>query len=164
MLALQGIGYLKRKAIAWATITLDVKEYVSDDGKTHIDIEQTATGGIKGTTEMRTLDWVERPHKDDTFGELVAQSHWIKSAAEAESGKGGPLDPWLGEGWLDEKVGPNGELNVHSWAVNEKGEWTGEQLWGFSEVEGVRYHTRRVIIAKGDTVLKVVLYYNWVAT
>lgn len=40
-----------------ATITLAVKQYRDDDGVEHIDIEQTATGGIKGTTENRTLDW-----------------------------------------------------------------------------------------------------------
>lgn len=54
---LQGIGWFKRRAISLATITLDIKQYRDDEGVEHIDIEQTATGGIKGTTENRTLDW-----------------------------------------------------------------------------------------------------------
>lgn len=57
MLTLQGIGWIVRKAISIATITLDVKQYRDDEGVEHIDIEQTATGGVKGTTENRTLDW-----------------------------------------------------------------------------------------------------------
>lgn len=61
-----------RKAIALATVYLAVKEYVDDDGQTHIDIEQTATGGIKGTSEKRTLNWKvpEGNHKDGIFGEV----------------------------------------------------------------------------------------------
>lgn len=55
---LQGIGWFTRKAIGLATITLDVKQYRDDEGVEHIDIVQTATGGIKGTTENRTLDWM----------------------------------------------------------------------------------------------------------
>jgi hypothetical protein len=39
-----------RKAIGLATVTLHTKQY-EEDGVTHIDIDQTATGGIKGTTE-----------------------------------------------------------------------------------------------------------------
>jgi len=50
VLALQGVGWWTRKAIGLATLTLHTKQY-EKDGVTHIDIEQTATGGIKGTTE-----------------------------------------------------------------------------------------------------------------
>jgi hypothetical protein len=39
------------------------------DGTEHIDIAQTLTGGIKGTTELRTLDWQERQHSDESHGE-----------------------------------------------------------------------------------------------
>ena len=52
----QGIGWMTRKLISVATITLDIKHY-TEEGTEHIDIEQTATGGIKGTTENRILDW-----------------------------------------------------------------------------------------------------------
>lgn len=54
---LQGVSWFTRKAIRFSTITLDIKQYRDDDGVEHIDIDQTATGGIKGTTENRTLDW-----------------------------------------------------------------------------------------------------------
>lgn len=40
-----------------ATITLHVKHYKDSEGVEHIDIDQTLTGGIKGTTENRVLNW-----------------------------------------------------------------------------------------------------------
>ena len=43
VLALQGVGWLKRKAINLATVTLSIKQYVDESGVTHVDIDQTAT-------------------------------------------------------------------------------------------------------------------------
>lgn len=61
----------------------------------------------------------------------------------------------------EEKGGPNGELWVQSFAENQEKGWTGDQVWGFAIIDGVRYYTRRVVIKKGDKVLKVRLVYNW---
>ena len=150
------MGWFTRKAISLATVTLHIKQYVDDDGHTHIDIEQTATGGIKGTTEIRTLDWVERSHTDHVFGNLKGQSRWMTLD--------GVEDPFLKDGWLqgdEENGGPNGEKFVESYVINEEKEWTGDQIWGFAIVDGQRYYTRRVVIKKGDETLKVRLVYNW---
>jgi hypothetical protein len=68
ILELQGVGWLKRSAIAIATITLHVNHFKDDEGVEHIDIAQTLTGGIPGTSENRTLDWVERHKEDSIFG------------------------------------------------------------------------------------------------
>lgn len=68
------------------------------------------------------------------------------------------------EGWLDgetEKGGPRGELHVQSNVVNEKSGWDAKQIWGFAEVDGKRYYVRRVVVTKGDKVLKARLVYNW---
>lgn len=56
MLTLQGVGWFTRKAIGLATVTLDIEQYEglaegapeTDAPVTHVDIKQTATGGIKG--------------------------------------------------------------------------------------------------------------------
>jgi len=161
VLALQGVGWLTRKAIAWATVTLAIKQYTPEEGTTHIDIEQTATGGIKGTSELRTLDWVAREHSDHMFGDLKGRSRWLTDLKSDVSGNGGPLDPFCTEGWLDEKVGPNGEGFIQSFVVNEKNGWSAEQVWGFAIIDGVRYHTRRVIVKKGSELLKVRLVYDF---
>jgi hypothetical protein len=156
VLALQGIGWLTRKAIAFATVTLHVKQYVDENGVTHIDIDQTATGGIKGTTELRALDWVEREHVDHIFGELKGKNRW--STLDATN------DAFLKEGWLEgdeENSGPNGERHMQGYVVNTKSGWTGDQMWGFAIVDGKRYYVRRVVVAKGDKVLKTRLVYDW---
>jgi hypothetical protein len=124
----------------------------------HIDIEQTATGGIKGTTENRTLDWVKHKHNDHVFGNIEGQSEWVGPLSERWEG----LDGFLKEAWLEEgPQGPDGEVLVHTFSVNEELGWDAEQIWGFSEIEGKRYYTRRVIVTKGDEVLKVRLAYDY---
>ncbi|KAG9243071.1 hypothetical protein BJ878DRAFT_136202 [Calycina marina] len=154
ILTFQGIGWWKRKAIGLATVTLHVTQYITE-GITHIDIKQTATGGIEGTTELRELDWVQRTHNDHIFGEVTGRSRW----ATLESIE----DAYLKEGWLDgeeEKKGPNGELLVENY-VEAKAGWNGRQLWGFSIIDGERRYTRRVVITKGSESKKVVMVYNW---
>jgi len=155
VLALQGIGWLTRKAISIATITLHIKQYNDKDGATHIDIEQVATGGIR-TTELRTLDWVERSHKDSVFGSLTGKSRW-KTHDAIE-------DEYLKDGWLggdEEKGGPAGEFLIESFVDQQEKGWQGTQIWGFAIVDGQRYYTRRVRITKGDKVLKIRMVYNY---
>lgn len=103
-----------------------------DDNKesgptTHIDIEQVATAGMKGTTEKRALDWTYRPHSDWLFGELQGRSRFNtidgilkegkeKGAKEEEDAK------HLAEGWLEETL--KGEV-VESYVDNDGKSWTG---------------------------------------
>jgi len=105
-----------RKAIGYATITLTIHEYTTDS-ITHIDISQTATGGVKGTTEKRTLDWTVRGHTDGIFGEVRGKSRWVKLADLAE----GEDKKFLSEGWEE------GE-HVQSWAESVGGGWVADQV------------------------------------
>ncbi|KFY31323.1 hypothetical protein V493_01213 [Pseudogymnoascus sp. VKM F-4281 (FW-2241)] len=156
VLALQGVGWLKRKAIGLATITLAISEKVEND-VTIIDIESTGTGGIQGTAEHRILDWSQKEHEDHVFGPVTGQTKWVDSkGAEWDA-----LDSFQKEGWLDEKVGPNGETNILSIAVSKNNGWTAVQVWGFTELNGTRYYTRKVVITKGSEVLKVRLFYDF---
>ncbi len=136
-----------------------MKQYVDAEGVTHIDTDQTATGGIKGTQELRSLDWTERLHDDHIFGKLTGKSRWVAvGSPEYEA-----LDGFMREGWLEdgEQAGPNGESHVNSWVVNEEKGWTAEQIWGFADIEGKRYYVRRVVVTKGKEVLSVRLVYDW---
>jgi hypothetical protein len=156
VLSLQGIGWLTRKAISLATVTLHVKQYTDEAGNTHIDIDQTATGGIKGTTEKRELIWEFKEHDDHIFGKLKGKSRWLDLDAVE--------DPFLKDGWLEgeeEKGGPAGELHVESYVENNEKGWTADQIWGFALVDGKRYYVRRVVVKKGSEELKVRLVYNW---
>lgn len=155
---MQGMGWFTRKAISLATVTLHVKQYTHDDGVVRIDIQQTITGGIKGTAELRTLNWTERSHSDHIFGDLKGKSRWITLENPEIT------DEYLKEGWLEgqeENAGPEGERHIESFVANEGKGWTGDQIWGFAIVDGKRYYTRRVVVQKGSEVLKVRLVYNW---
>lgn len=56
ILAAQGVGWMKRKAIQLATITLTVKHFKDDKSVENINIDQALTGGISGmvTSDMNT--------------------------------------------------------------------------------------------------------------
>ena len=90
MLAMQGVPWLKRKIILVATVTLSVKEYVDAENFTHIDLDQTATEGIKGTSELHILDWSETTHLDHIFGDLKSRNRWVADLKACESGNAVP--------------------------------------------------------------------------
>ncbi|ETS87239.1 hypothetical protein PFICI_01067 [Pestalotiopsis fici W106-1] len=164
-LALQGIGYLTRKAIGFATVTLEVKQY-TEEGVPHVDIEQTATGGLKGTSEKRTVDNTPREHADWLFGKVKARSFFIKhedlpGRIQAELGG----DEFLAGDWIvadEEKTGPDGALHLVNWVEAEAG-WTAAQVWGFQLIGGERRYARNIVIKKGDKKVELRLVYDFVS-
>ncbi|KAL2161566.1 hypothetical protein VTH06DRAFT_8128 [Thermothelomyces fergusii] len=166
-LALQGVGWVTRKAVSMATLTLTVKQFVappsppSDPANppaTHIEIEQTGTGGIKGSTEKRCLDDTFRDHSDWLFGHVRGKSRFL--AADDIS------DEFLRSGWLEgdeEKKGPNGESHIISYVESYDNGWTATQIWGFKTIEGVRRYVRNVVIAKGGERVELQLVYDWIS-
>lgn len=141
-----------RKAIALATVTIVVTQYedTEDPPRSHIDISQTATGGIKGTTELRTLDWVYRDHQDGIFGKLKGKSRWVKLGDVDD-------DAFLKEGWDDME----GE-HVQAYVESDGNGWTADQVWGFEVIDGVRRHARHVVVRKGDDWKQARLVYDWI--
>lgn len=136
-------------------------QHVDEEGTTRIRIDQTATGGIKGETELRVLDWSKVPHVSGVFGTMQNRSRWTGIKGNAESGDGTALESWLAEGWLEKGAGAEGAQHIQNWVVNEKAGWTAEQIWGFAMVNGLRYHVRKFLVRKGDEVVKVRMVYNW---
>ncbi|RHZ68484.1 uncharacterized protein CDV56_108303 [Aspergillus thermomutatus] len=177
VLTLQGVSWVTRKAISYATVTLIVKEYPdSEDAKlVHIDIDQVLTGGLKGTSEKRQTDWLEREHNDHIFGKIMGRSRLLRGS-KGDDGKVRPAvdintkidDPKVKqflrgeiladgspcEGFLvdneGEEYGEGECLFLQSFVVNQDSGygWTAEQIWGFETINGQRYHTRRVVVAK----------------
>ena len=113
---------MQRKLVGLATVTLSISQHKSEDSLTHIDIEVTATGGIKGTTEYRTLDWEVRGHKDQMFGDVKGQSRWIKLADLEDDTR----DGFLKKSWLDES-----EQYIQSSVTRVDGAWTSNQVGFF---------------------------------
>ncbi|KAJ5898973.1 hypothetical protein N7495_003717 [Penicillium taxi] len=186
ILDLQGVGWLLRKALAYATITLQIREYTDTEDSTiyHIDIQQVVTGGINGNKEERKMNWAVREHKDNIFGEVAGCSRLI-CGAKGEDGKVRPAldmqtkvdeetdatikrflrgeiyaDGSASEGFIADIV--DEELFVQSWVVNAASGWTAEQVWGFEIVDGERRHTRRVAVAKGNKLEMARLVYTFI--
>jgi hypothetical protein len=159
---------LTRKAIGLTTITQNLKQSptTGEDGQptTQIIVEQTATGGVKGSTEKRTLDWQYRGHTDWLFGTLQGRSRYntLKAVLEESKDQGVVEEDakYLAEGWLKETE--EGEI-VESFVDNEGAKWTGWQIWGFAEINGERKLTRRFAIRRKDEdqVVRVRLIYDW---
>ncbi|KAH8675556.1 hypothetical protein BX600DRAFT_507784 [Xylariales sp. PMI_506] len=160
-LTLQGIGFLTRKAIGLATITLDTKQYDGDDGFVHVDIDQIASGGIKGTTELRVINGEPHEHSDWLFGSVNASSRWATAADLAEVAK--EWGEHLVAGWLEgpeEQTGPNGASHVLNSVKAEAG-WTATQVWGFQTIGGERRYSRNIVLKKGDKTVNLRLVYDY---
>lgn len=78
------MSWLTRKAIGLATLTLHVKQYTDETNTPHIDISQTITGGIPGTTELRALSWEPKEHTDHIFGTVNGRSRYVGAATGAD--------------------------------------------------------------------------------
>ncbi|KAE8351919.1 hypothetical protein BDV28DRAFT_10240 [Aspergillus coremiiformis] len=177
ILALQGMGYLKRKVIGLATITLQIHHYAdeNDPKLLHSNIDQVVTGGIKGTTEHRISDWEPREHEDHVFGKVRGQSRLCRGS-KGENGKFCPnvdivtktddekvkkflkgeilIDGKDTEGFVadnaGEEYGEGESLFLQSFVESLDNGWTAEQIWGFEVIQGTRYYTRRVVAAKDN--------------
>ncbi|CAP97570.1 hypothetical protein E8E15_009673 [Penicillium rubens] len=183
ILTLQGMGWVMRKALSYATVTIYVKQYADSENPAliHIDAQQVITGGIQGTKEERKLDWEVREHVDHIFGKLQGRSRHIAGAKsedgavrpviEIQTKVGSPeedakvqkfltgetlIDGSKSEGFLAEE----GEaVFLQSFVKNTESGWTAEQVWGFETVEGERRHTRRVVVTKDGKVASARLVY-----
>ena len=165
-------------------MTAYLKQYTDDSGITHIDIDTKLTGGINGTTELRTLNWQATQHQDHIFGPLRGKSHFTTIAdLRKKSGEGktagGDDDAaaveasdvidaedisFLCDGW-EKAIMEEGAEVVETFSESETNGWTARQIWGFEDVqvgENVeRRYTRHVVIRKGSGVKRLRLVYDW---
>ncbi|KAF5698917.1 hypothetical protein FGLOB1_11708 [Fusarium globosum] len=158
ILSLQGIGYLTRKGIGLATITLDINQYnappkppnTSTDVFTHIDITQSASG-LSSTHENRCLDFNNREHTDWLFGTVRGRSRFV-TLDEIE-------EDFLKTGWLTEGDGKF----IQSIAESVDNGWVANQIWGFEEINGERRYVRHILVTNGDKKVTAKLIYDYQA-
>ncbi|RYP65610.1 hypothetical protein DL771_008218 [Monosporascus sp. 5C6A] len=133
-LILQGVPWVIRKAISWATITGKISQIAAEDGVTTVTIAQTATGGLKGETEVYKLDGSEATTSTPVFGVNRIRASWSDLRTEKPLGLSGePLPQYLMEGWLEQDdLNSPGHITAH--VVCDRGGWTVDQIWGFSLV------------------------------
>ncbi|KAG6381055.1 hypothetical protein JVT61DRAFT_5451 [Boletus reticuloceps] len=157
ILRLQGVSWFKRRAISMFTLTLRVKHHTGDDGVEHIDIDQTLSGGITGTSENRALDWHERDEYDDVFGHVTEKSRRIPVEEIT--------DEFLKKDWTQDTIDDD-VIFIDSWSAPGKNSytWRAVQTWGFGMVNGERRHVRYVTFTspqKQDGPIHVRLVYDY---
>ncbi|KAF8469666.1 hypothetical protein BDZ91DRAFT_720671 [Kalaharituber pfeilii] len=150
LLAAQNIGWVLRRGIGMATITLTIKHFADPDTSAERIIVNQSLSGLNGTVEERTLDWAERPREDYVFGKVIGKTRRINLSEIP--------DEKLKEGWTEDSI-EHGLIYSH--VVNSTYQWTAEQIWGFMIVDGVRRHARRVKLTTPKVRLDKVLVYDW---
>jgi hypothetical protein len=71
---------------------------------------------------------------------------------------------YLKQGW-DEQFLSQGDGQVVQVFVDSVGKspnWAAEQVWGFEIVDGLKRHTRRIVVKKGKEEHNLRLVYDWV--
>lgn len=155
ILSMQGVSWINRTAISYATITLYAKHYKDENGIEHVDSDQTLTG-IPGTTEERTLDWTPREHYDYLFGAVVGKSR-RRNVGDIE-------DDFLKGGWLPDTL-EHGV--IASWIESDTKKsgysWISDEVWGFEEVNGKRHYTRHIKFTEkpGGKVVQARVVYDY---
>ncbi|OCK73156.1 hypothetical protein K432DRAFT_430726 [Lepidopterella palustris CBS 459.81] len=154
LLALEGVGWLIRKAIGIATITMHI--YQAPDPPT-ITCQQHVTGGIKGTTEVRVLDWKYAPRTDYVFGDVSARTRLIKLDEVAAEGEFDAEDV----AFLKEGMGDGADLVLETVTESAARGWVERQTWAVTELDGERRYVRRMIARKKKEVQRVVMVFDW---
>lgn len=95
-LKLQGVGYIKRTAIANFTLTLEPTQFTDDDGVEHVNVKQTLSGGFKAPADSLLLNGQEVSKEDSLFGHLIAKS-WRSKVEDLD------ID-FLKEGWSEDTL------------------------------------------------------------
>ncbi|KAF2493919.1 hypothetical protein BU16DRAFT_512065 [Lophium mytilinum] len=168
VLALQNVGWLLRKAVSVATVTLHVKQYpdATKPEISHVDLDQMGTGGLKGFPELRTVDGEWRPQSDYVFGEQKGRTRWVKLAdLKKEDGPEGVQEEDvenLKKGWGVEMETADA---IDFAVVSDKKGWICWQIWGFTEVEvggkKERRYVRKLIARKGKDVKNATVFYDY---
>ncbi|ROV90542.1 hypothetical protein VSDG_07461 [Cytospora chrysosperma] len=150
ILKIQGVGWIQRKAIGAASLTLTLKQYVDEAGKTHLDMEGKPSAG-PAQLEQRTLDWdVESEVNHPLFGKGKARAKWVK--------KEEVTDEYLAKGWED----GSDELIMMQTTLDAGSIST--LVHGFELVDGNRHYVRHVVVIKGSETAKVRMVYDYVGS
>lgn len=102
--------------------------------------------------ESLTLDGKVREAQDAIFGSIRVCGSWIPVDYIQEASLG-DIKSW-------------GKSTQHTYAINESVEnptagWIARTVWGFEDIGGQRYHTRRVMVTKGAETKKARLVYDF---
>ncbi|KAF8722197.1 hypothetical protein AX14_009965 [Amanita brunnescens Koide BX004] len=156
ILQLQGIGWITRSTISYASITLDIKHEKDAEGTEHLKLDEyTTTGKLATTTEHRALTWKEAEHEDVLFGSMLAKARRCKPEDIKED--------FLSQGWTEDTL-KHGLIQCVTRSNTRKSGiiWTANETWGIVEGNGAKRFTRHVYFTGGQNkVVKARLVYDY---
>lgn len=119
MLSAQGVGWIKRKAMGAASITVTITHSKNNAGVDTLSLVQVVSGGDPAEPEEKTLDWEEKTKEIKLFGgPCVTRSKRVSLDEVQES--------YLKEGWSADTL-EHGCILVHL-AYEGKHGWKTEQV------------------------------------
>ncbi|KAF2866132.1 hypothetical protein BDV95DRAFT_612001 [Massariosphaeria phaeospora] len=151
VMRLQGLSWLSRKAVNAAQITTQITLAGRGPSAT-LTLANTANFNIKGTTEVRTLDWEWRDFKDYIWGAFQDRSRHVHKKN---------LAPTVSSGeWLESLQGDDATL-IESEVRASDGAWTNRMLWGFKVFGSERFLIRHMEVRRGRESAHAVLVYDY---
>ncbi|KAL4999153.1 hypothetical protein BDV10DRAFT_165347 [Aspergillus recurvatus] len=184
-LKLQGIGWLRRKAVTSGTITLKTAQTIeAHDGKqpiTRLMMQQGLRGIFPGVEQTRSLDWSTHEQVDAVSGAAIAvRSRYVRGVEDGDGSKVKPVlqvetsaagdhgkadtETFLGAAVLVPDIG-NEEARekafVQDYIVCESGGWTVEQIWAVERIDGGLFLTCRAVAAKGSATEQAYQVYQY---
>lgn len=162
VLSVQGVGFMKRKAITLATVTVNNTVSTNAAGVTEIESKSSASG-IPGAQEHIIADGQEHKSNHEIYGQIITKARWV-SVDEAKAVDAGLVDLIVAES-TDPATGKI--LLIESWADESAGNktgWHAHLTSGFKTVDGERRWVR-INSFKSKKVNKlVVLVYDYKET
>jgi hypothetical protein len=142
------VGWLVRKAAGFVNVSITINEYQDDHGVWHIDVDQP------GTSEAKVIDGSIADREDSIFGRVQESSRWLHVSELSETDV---EDVFLRQGWLDDEL-------MEARSESAKNDWKQRTIWGFQNVidgdKERRTHVRKLIIKKGDEVVRATFVYD----
>jgi hypothetical protein len=150
----QGFGWLKRKAISKAPVSLQMSRTTDPATGTDILVTKNLVAGREMMNEERHLDSQTRDVEVADLGTLRVKSEWLTLADINSVG-----DDFLRSGW----VADGGKL-IHIVTDSVSGGWRLEHVWGVQEVKaGDRRYVRKLFIKKAGDERRAKFVYDYVA-
>ncbi|OJI96761.1 hypothetical protein ASPVEDRAFT_158439 [Aspergillus versicolor CBS 583.65] len=180
-LKLQGIGWIRRKAVTSGTITLKIKQTTEpqDGGEpvTRLMIQQGLRSIFPGVEQTTALDWTEHKQVDAVSGAaIIVRSRFVRGVRDA----GGQVKPVLDiqttagkreeiESYLGTAVsvpGGGGEDSSEKAFVQDfircpDGGWSAEQVWAVESIGDGLFLTCKAVAAKGSDTQEACLVYQY---
>ncbi|KAI0452057.1 hypothetical protein F5B21DRAFT_484964 [Xylaria acuta] len=149
MLKLHGVPWLLRKILGWVSMTVAIKTWSdTPTGLTHFLIEYKPPLGLPTSSEERVFNFEGDEFTVPIYGKLRVRMRWA-TAKELDG-----IDEFLAEGFEG--------TNIHMMTEHVDLDTVTHQVFGFEEVGGTRFHTRHIVVMRGEEVQKLRLVYDYI--